>query len=93
MLLASAAWRQLPHVAQTSRAFSVGATEEAAKPIEVTIEKVPKPDVQQVCLNCAAMLVKSLSLATSFCTVARVALAYAYFSCCHRQQNCSAQTV
>lgn len=48
MLMASAAWRQLPHAARSSRAFSAGAAEEAATPIEVTIEKVSKPEVQQL---------------------------------------------
>jgi hypothetical protein len=45
----AAAWRQLPPSAPTSRALSAGAAEEAKQPIEVTIEKVAKPDPQKVC--------------------------------------------
>ena len=46
---ASAAWRQLPPSARASRAFSAGASEEAEKqPIEVTIQKVNKPEASQV---------------------------------------------
>ena len=79
--MASAAWRQLPHAARSSRAFSAGAAEEAATPIEVTIEKVSKPEVQQVYLDCAPLPPTLRVLLLSFGTVAPAVDAHPYPSC------------
>jgi hypothetical protein len=49
----AATWRQLPPSAPASRAMTAGASQEEKKPIEVTIEKVEKPDPHKV-LRCAA---------------------------------------
>jgi hypothetical protein len=45
----AATWRQLPPSAPASRAMTAGASQEEKKPIEVTIEKVEKPDPHKVC--------------------------------------------